>query len=87
MARHTPAMSFAKLLLTVAVIAIIWFGFKYLTRMAEIRRRGNPPPSPRGPEPAKPSVEGVEDMVRCRVCDTWQPARTAKSCGRADCPY
>ncbi len=82
-------MSFPKLLLTIAVIAIIWFGFKYLARVAEIRSRGGSRPAPVRPRPeaAKPLGEDVQDMVRCRVCDTWQPGRTAKSCGRGNCPY
>ncbi|MGE5503108.1 MAG: hypothetical protein ACM31L_01675 [Actinomycetota bacterium] len=81
-------MSFPKLLLTVAVIAIIWFGFKYMARVAEIRaREGRRPPAP-GPARREPdNADGVQDMVRCPACNTWQPARGAKPCGRSDCPY
>ncbi|CAA7613716.1 hypothetical protein [Magnetospirillum sp. SS-4] len=75
---------FGKFLLTVAVIAIIWFGFRHLTRVAELKRRQPPPP----PEPAQ-AVFGIEaeTLVECRACGTWQPAGSAKSCGRSDCPY
>jgi hypothetical protein len=78
-------MSFAKLLLTVAVVAVIWFGFKYMARVAEIRARAPRPPSPPPPPPRE--AGDVHDMVRCPVCTTWQPARAARACGRADCPY
>jgi len=30
---------------------------------------------------------GAEDMIACRVCGAYVPARGARSCGRADCPY
>lgn len=74
---------FAKILLTVAVVALIWFGFKYLGRRAELRRRE----PGRGAPPPPPEAETAETMVECRVCGTWQPGRTARSCGRSDCPY
>ncbi|KIL98336.1 hypothetical protein CCC_03619 [Paramagnetospirillum magnetotacticum MS-1] len=75
---------FLKILLTVAVVAFIWFGFKFLGRSAELRRReeGRPVPSS-----SKEDTAGAETMVECRVCGTWQPSRSARSCGRGDCPY
>lgn len=77
---------FGKFLLTVAVIAIVWFGFKYLARVAEIKHRDA---SPAAPKPRRDSPLGgnAETMVECRVCGTWQPARSAKPCGKANCPY
>lgn len=77
---------FGKVLLTVAVIAVIWFGFRYLSRMAEAKRRELPPQQPPKP-PQGNSGADAETLVECRVCGTWQPARSAKSCGRGDCPY
>jgi hypothetical protein len=75
---------FGKFLLTVAVIAIIWFGFRYLGRVAELKRGGGAPRTPKPP----PSVGlEAETMVECRSCGTWQPSRSARSCGRSDCPY
>lgn len=76
---------FAKILLTVAVVAFIWFGFKYLGRRAELRRREPGQRVP--PPPPPPGSDHAETMVECRVCGTWQPGRTARSCGRSDCPY
>lgn len=79
---------FGKILLTLAVIAVMWFAFRHFARAAELKRRAEGEPKPRKPRGAasEPEVE-AESMVECRVCGTWQPARTAKSCGRADCPY
>ena len=76
---------FGKFLLTVAVIAIIWFGFKYLARVAEVKRREAAPEPPRNSGRTK-GVD-AEVMVECHVCGTWQPDRSAKGCGRSDCPY
>ena len=76
---------FGKFLLTVAVVAIVWFGFKYLARVAELKHRPVVPP----PRPRPEGFPGrtAELMVECRACGTWLPAGSAKSCGRADCPY
>jgi len=73
---------FGKILLLVLVVAVVWFGFRYLTRVAElvIRRDGTHPGSGRGSAP-------TETMSECRVCGVWQPSRSASSCGRPDCPY
>lgn len=78
---------FGKILLTVAVIAIIWFGFRYLSRQAELRRRD---PADRVTPPCPPGADAAaeaETMLECRVCGTWQPGRSVRSCGRTDCPY
>lgn len=75
---------FGKILLTVAVVAFIWFGFKYLGRLAELRRRDE---ADKVPPASSPKDAEAETMVECRVCGTWQPGRIARSCGRSDCPY
>lgn len=81
---------FTKILLTVAVVAIIWFGFKYFTRVAELRakRAERPRPVAGGPSfrDEVKAANGVQDLVKCRVCNTFR-ASNAGSCGRADCPY
>lgn len=82
---------FAKILLTVTVVALIWFGFRYLSRMAELREkrpqaRAVPGQAPSGAAGGNAAGE-VQDLVPCRVCGTWQPGRSARSCGRPDCPY
>ena len=78
---------FGKVLLTVAVIAFIWFGFKYLGRLAELRRRDEADKVSPPHTPPKGAATEAETMVECRVCGTWQPSRSARSCGRPNCPY
>lgn len=70
-------ISFAKILLLVAVVAAVWLGFKYLTRQSA--------PGPRVKAKREADKGLVEDMVRCAVCGAFQ-ARAAGPCGRQDCP-
>lgn len=72
---------FGKIVILVLVVAVVWFGFRYLTRVAELVIRRDGPPGP-GREAAP-----TETMTECRVCGVWQPSRSASSCGRPDCPY
>ncbi|WP_096702188.1 hypothetical protein [Magnetospirillum sp. 15-1] len=78
---------FGKILLTVAVVAFFWFGFKYLGRLAELRRRDAAEKVTPPGAASKEAAAEAESMVECRICGTWQPGRTARSCGRPDCPY
>lgn len=79
--------SFAKLLLLVAVICIVWFGFKFLARVQQagdgkparplgdfadkVRRAAG---ARRGARPP------VEDMTRCAKCGAYYPAGTDHAC-------
>jgi len=70
-----------KLLVLIAVVAIVWYGWKYVNRLgqvsAEERRR-----APRRKGASLPT----EDMTKCRVCGAYVTA-AATNCGRPDCPY
>ena len=79
--------SIQKLLFTVAIVLIVWYGFKIIGRLdkkrkaqikAHRRQRGS---SSRVAQPT------TEDMVACVVCGTFVTSRGIKSCGREDCPY
>lgn len=70
---------FAKFLLTIAVVAAIWFGFQYLQRLAELKHSRRP-----GRAVPRPGRAAARDLVACPVCGVW---RVAESCGRGDCPY
>ncbi|MGE5476264.1 MAG: hypothetical protein ACM3Q1_06390 [Bacteroidales bacterium] len=79
---------FTKFLLTAAVVAIIWFGFKYLQRVTELRERA----AARRPEPGHPRFEpvdngeSVQDLVKCPRCSTYRSSKLG-SCGQEGCPY
>ncbi|HTH17025.1 MAG TPA: hypothetical protein VL974_10260 [Magnetospirillum sp.] len=80
---------FAKFLLTVAVIAIVWFGFKYLQRVAELRQRAAAKRPQREDKPRFQPVENgesVQDLVKCPRCHTYRSAKLGH-CGQDGCPY
>jgi len=74
-----------KLILTLVFVLVVWYGYKYVSRLqrlaAEARRTATVD------ETKKPQVPDIEETVRCPACGTYVPARRARHCGRADCPY
>ncbi len=90
--------SIQKLLFTVAVVVAIWYGFKWVGRMKEIRDKeakdrlrrdaggGNGSGGASGGAPVDAPVD-AEEMIECAVCGAFVAVRGAKSCGRDDCPY
>ncbi len=76
---------FLKLLVLAAIVAAVWYGFKWLQRRDEIAARGGDESltKTRGNK----RVDAVEDMVKCPVCGTYVAAEGAQDCGKPDCPY
>jgi len=90
--------SIQKLLFTVAAIFAVWYGFKWVGRMKEVRDReardrlrrqaGNGGGAGTGQSGAGESVSGIaEEMVECPACGAFVAASGAKSCGKEECPY
>ena len=79
-------LSFGKVLLLAALIALVWYGFKYLSRVEAVRRSLREELQRRQAS-AKPTTLQAEDLVKCAVCDAYVAARSATSCGRPDCPW
>jgi len=83
--------SFSKLLVLIFVIAVVWYGFRFLGEVERARRQAmrNPTGSrPRaGGRARREDLARVEDTVKCRVCDAYVPARQTARCGRSDCPF
>ena len=77
--------SLQKLLFTIAVVVIVWYGFKLVGRIDKKRRAQLKGGKKRGPAPS--SAPGAEEMVKCMTCGTYIAAKGARSCGRSDCPY
>ncbi len=80
-------LSFPKLVVLVAVIAAIWFGFRWFERWERERRTGRQG----GAGPTRRVNGGAggraaEEMIACPVCGTYV-ASTAPSCGRPKCPF
>jgi len=84
--------SLQKLLVLAIILATVWYGFKFVGRLDAARRSRAKEALKRAASraagrPAAPEPPAAEDMVRCRVCGTFVPARRATACGRPDCPY
>jgi hypothetical protein len=89
--------SFSKLILLIAIIVGVWYVFRFIGQVDKARqraareaaraaagagaRRQQARREPRG------SVAQVEDTVKCRACGAYVPVRSAKSCGRGECPF
>ena len=76
--------SINKLLVLVAVISAIWFGFRLLGQIDRQRRQAMP--KKKWWQMKRTEPRQVEDMVKCKVCGAFT-ARNAKSCGKPGCPY
>jgi uncharacterized protein len=87
--------SIQKLIVLAAVIALVWYGFKFVGRLQDQRKangglgaRAARRRKTRGrSSSAEPAVQDAEDMVACPVCQAYVQARGATRCDRSDCPY
>ena len=81
-------LSFPKLIVLVAVIAVIWFGFRWLERVERARRRAAERAQARLGRDRLGPIGGAEtqEMKACPVCGTYVAA-TARACGRPKCPF
>lgn len=77
---------FAKFLLTVAVVAIVWFGFQYLQRQSQPRRTPSARPQAKPRFEPVDNGESVQDLVKCPHCHTYRSPKLGP-CGQEGCPY
>ncbi len=79
--------SLAKFLFTVAVVAAVWYGSKWLLRYGELQAKGRAQAQrTRGRQAPEAEVE-AEDMAACPTCGNFVAAQRARSCGQDICPY
>ncbi len=81
--------SLQKLLLLAAVLAAVWYGFKFLGRLknardaeAKLRESGGQAQ----PEKGGRKID-AEETVECRVCGAYVAAAGGGRCDRPDCPF
>ncbi len=86
--------SLQKLLVLAAIIAAVWYGFKFVGRLQDareaeqkLRAGGSRQPKARWRRAKQPAAPEAEDMVECPVCQAYVPARGASRCERSGCPY
>ena len=79
--------SLAKFLLTILVIAAVWFGWRAYVRYQALKNaRAGEMPKPSGRAAREARVE-AEDMVECRSCGAFIALTRRVACGRKDCPF
>lgn len=74
--------SLSKILVLAAIIAVVWFGFKWVARVNKLRQSAAKQKVGGGG-----SAENAEDMVKCPTCDAFVAPESARNCGRNGCPY
>jgi uncharacterized protein len=81
--------SLGKLIVLIVVILVVWYGYKYVARLEQIRQALH-----RARRAAEAQQRGggtprlkAEDMVKCRACGAYVAAEGAGRCGRGDCPW
>ncbi len=81
--------SLTKLLFTAAVIALIWYGFKWVGRVQMRREAEGRARLREGKSPAADSWAGASahDMVKCAVCEDFVSPGATQGCDRPNCPY
>lgn len=72
--------SLSKLLVLAALIAAVWYGFRWLQRRQQIQQ------SAERDKVERDAGSSSEDLVPCSQCGVFVPAAGKRSCGRADCP-
>jgi len=75
-------LSLTKLLTLILLITVVWYGFRWYTR---VQARARDLPRQPGGLP-RPEI-AAEEMIRCARCGVYVSAGKAASCGRPDCPY
>jgi len=70
--------SLPKILFTIAAVAAIWYGFKWMNRRAQVRQRQAEQPRAKAPEAnAQPEVE---EMVQCPDCGAYVAKGSGHRC-------
>jgi hypothetical protein len=78
--------SFSKLAVLALIIAVVWYGFRFLGEIDKARRKAAKRMS-QGNRQRRADVAHVEDTVKCTVCGAYVPSRQPTRCARAGCPY
>jgi len=69
-----------KLLILVLVVLGVWYGFKFVSRLDEKRKK-------RLEQESVKDSQVTGEMSECPVCGTFVVAKSAKHCGKKGCPY
>ncbi len=76
-------ISALKILFTLVVIAIVYWGFKYRWRMGDMGKSVRDIKNKRTTSDQKGATPTAQDLVRCPKCDAYIPAGSTCSCEEA----
>jgi len=71
--------SIGKLVMLAALIGAVLLAYRWFHRLEKLRERARR-------AAAQPRLV-TEEMVKCKVCGVYVPARGTRTCGYADCPF
>jgi uncharacterized protein len=79
--------SLQKLIVLALIVALVWYGFRFLGRLQAARKAEARLREAEGGRPAKKSARDasqatVEDLVPCPSCGSYVRAGSTCSCGR-----
>ncbi|MGH6989524.1 MAG: hypothetical protein ACREFD_02560 [Stellaceae bacterium] len=87
-------MAIGELLFILFVLAVLWYGVKFMARVGEVRqalrraaRQAAAANAAQMQNQRAQSAIPTENLVKCRTCGAFVPANSATSCGRDDCPW
>jgi uncharacterized protein len=74
-------VGFQKLLILIAIVTAVWYGFRFIGKIAAERKALQ-----REAQRRRPARRNVQDMVKCALCGDYVPASGVGSCANANCP-
>ncbi|HSK41749.1 MAG TPA: hypothetical protein VK943_18430 [Arenibaculum sp.] len=82
--------SLPKLIILALLLAAVWYGFRWVSRVNHLRaeqaaERSRLRKAAGGAPAAGTAV--AEDMEKCPSCGVYVSPRSAAACGRPGCPY
>ncbi len=72
--------SLSKLLVLAALIAAVWYGFRWIQRLQQLQRSAERDTVERDPAPSR-------DLDACSRCGVFFAAGAERPCDRSDCPF
>ena len=72
---------FGKILVLAVIIAVVWYGFKFVGRLQAKRQEELKNAGREG------NSKDAGDMVKCPQCAAFVVAGGAAKCSKFDCPY
>ena len=72
---------FGKILVLAVIIAVVWYGFKFVGRLQAKRQEELKNAGREG------NSKDAGDMVKCQQCAAFVVAGGAAKCSQSECPY